>query len=84
MVFEIQLALNTSQGLQCQLVILESQTYAQNNIRDTIDLICLFQIRIKSAKHFFLRCHNFTQQKKSLFNNLFNIDKDILKLLMSS
>ena len=51
-----------------------------HNFQDTLNPLCPCSLETESVSHYFLRCHNYTDLRMNLKNELRQIDKDILDL----
>ena len=50
----------------------------RHNFQDTLNSICSCEENIKTTTHYLFHCPNYLNERMSLWNNLQNIDKNIL------
>ena len=51
-----------------------------HNFQDTLNPLCDCSLNIESTEHFFLHCLNFDEERQDLFNNLNDIDCNLVSL----
>ena len=65
--------------LRLQLSHLREQKF-KHNFQDTLNPLCDCSLNIESTEHFFLHCLNFDEERQDLFNNLNDIDRNLVLL----
>ena len=65
--------------LRLQLSHLREHKF-KHNFQDTLNPLCDCSLNIESTEHFFLHCLNFDEERQDLFNNLNDIDRNLVLL----